>query len=102
MCYTPQYQPYYPAKVYPQAPPGYRRYIPGTYYQVPPSDLYDSPQSSAPPQPGSQIVPAGPSGQHMDHYPPPPNYYGYSPGNAQCYSRGLQPYMGELCWVLYV
>lgn len=94
MCYSAQYQPYYPAKVYPTAPPGYRRFIPETYYQVPPRDLYET-SSTAPPQPGSQIVPAGPSAQHMDHYPPPPNYYGYSPGSAQCYSRGIPPYMGK-------
>ena len=95
MCYSPQYQPYYPPKVYPSS---YRRFIPGSYYTQSPSEMYDPPPPSSaqpPPPSGTQLVPAGPSGpQHMDHYPP--YYSGYSPGGGQCYSRGIQPpYLGK-------
>lgn len=103
MCYSPPYQPYFPAKVYQTAPAAaYRRYP--SYYQPgppPPADLYEppSPSSAAPPPPtGSQLVPAGPTApQHMEHYPGPPGFYsGYSPGGGQCYSRSMQPpYMGK-------
>ncbi|XP_055909966.1 uncharacterized protein LOC129944512 isoform X2 [Eupeodes corollae] len=109
MCYSPPYQPYFPAKVYQSAPPppSYRRYPP--YYQTgphsgppPPSDIYEqSPppagqaSPSGPPS-GTQLVPAGPGAthsQHLEHYPGPPGYYsGYSPGGGgQCYTRS--PYM---------
>lgn len=96
MCYSPQYQTYYPPKVYPSS---YRRYVTpsGTYYQPTPNEMYEPPpapaQSQQPPS-NQQIVPTGP--QHMEHYPP--YYSGYSPGGGPggCYNRSMQPpYIGK-------
>lgn len=93
MCYSPQYQTYYPPKVYPSS---YRRYVTptGTYYQpAPPNEMYEPPpapaQSQQPPS-NQQIVPTGPQ-QHIEHYPA--YYSGYSPGGGPggCYNRSMQP-----------
>lgn len=70
------------------------------YYQPPPLD-YRPPPQAVPQNAPSQIVPAAPTPQHLDHYSSSPYYAGYSPnGGGQCYSqtppRNMQPpYLGE-------
>lgn len=92
ICYSPYYQP----KYYPQNAPYARRYMTSNYYQPPPLDY--RPQA-VPQNAPSQIVPAAPTPQHIDHYSNSPYYPGYSPGGGQCYQsqpRNMQPpYLGE-------
>lgn len=94
LCYSPSYQPFYPPKIYQNngPPPLGRFYRPNTGY-YPPNDLYERPPpQNVPPSGQLELVPAGPSGQHMEHYPGPTFYTaGYNPG-GQCYNR---PYLGK-------
>lgn len=96
ICYSPSYQQYYPPKIYPNTPPPLGRYYrPNTGYYPAPGDLYDRPPQSVPPQPSGplELVQAGPSAQHLEHYPGPPYYTaGYSPGGGGPYRP---PYLGE-------
>ncbi|CRK97237.1 CLUMA_CG010633, isoform A [Clunio marinus] len=89
------YSPYYPPKYYPPNAPYARRFMTPNYYQPPPLD-YRPPPQAVPQNAPSQIAPAAPTPQHIDHYSSSPYYAGYSPNNGgQCYSqtqpRTMQP-----------